>query len=340
MSEISGGSNDSIEFDGAGEVSLSGSENEVMSSNTPSIEMATSTPSSETVSGGNVESMSAPSSEIITIDPNSAPYGLNQILVTPEMLAPQTMEQAQKELESYQNQSISQIIAMNGKYMSEADKARVQAGVNRSSAVWLEPNSEWIGRHSVKNGYSEIEVGIMDRLHMQQTVLHELNHHASTNKEVYVPQPEKNGYAYYQSVGTRQIGIFHSFDTGEDSLIFDRGSGLNEGLTSMYTSQQLSEMGDEQALIADQQEFYSTAKEICGQLENIVGEDTLKEAYYGGNMQGLEAKVDSLAGEKEFEALRDCIDRTISEDQAIREQAAREAQDILEKMYEEGSKKA
>lgn len=87
MSEISGGSNDSIEFDGAGEVSLSGSENEVMSSNTPSIEMATSTPSSETVSGGNVESMSATSSEIITIDPNSAPYGLNQILVTPVYFA-------------------------------------------------------------------------------------------------------------------------------------------------------------------------------------------------------------------------------------------------------------
>ena len=340
MSEISSGSNDSFDFDGNGEVSINDSENEVVSSNTPSFETAAPVPSSETAVSSSVESVSMPNSEAIMIDPNSAPYGLNQILVTPEMLAPQTMEEAQKELDFYQNQSISKIIAMNGKYMSEADKERVQAGVNRSSAVWLDPNPEWIGKYSSKNGYSTMEVGINDRPHMRQTASHELNHHASTNKEIYVPEPERNGYSYYQTVGTRQIGIFHSFDTGEDSLIFDRGVGLNEGLTSLYTSQQMSELGDEQALIADQQEFYSTAKEICSQLENIVGEDTLKEAYYGGNMQGLEAKVDSLAGEKEFEALRDSLDRAISREQAVRDQALREAQDIMEKMYEAGGKKA
>lgn len=57
-------------------------------------------------------------------------------------------------------------------------------------------------------------------------------------------------------------------------------------------------------------------------------------------MQGLEAKVDSLAGEKEFEALRDSLDRAISREQAVRDQALREAQDIMEKMYEAGGKKA
>ena len=65
----------------------------------------------------------------------------------------------------------------------------------------------------------------------------------------------------------------------------------------------------------------------------------MKEAYYGGNLQGLEAKVDALAGEKGYESLRDCLDRTLSKDYAERVEAMKDAQAILAKMYEEGGKR-
>lgn len=51
-------------------------------------------------------------------------------------------------------------------------------------------------------------------------------------------------------------------------------------------------------------------------------------------MQALESKVNSLAGEKEFEHLRDCLDRTISDNYVERVAATREAQEILAKMSE------
>ena len=69
-------------------------------------------------------------------------------------------------------------------------------------------------------------------------------------------------------------------------------------------------------------------------LEDIVGENALKDAYFGGNMQGLETKVDSLVGPNEFGHLRDCLDRSISDNYAERVVATREAQEILARMAE------
>ena len=57
-------------------------------------------------------------------------------------------------------------------------------------------------------------------------------------------------------------------------------------------------------------------------------------------MKGLEEKVNSLAGEKGFEELRDCFDRAISKDPEERVQAMKDAQAILAKMREEKGSKA
>ena len=343
MSEISGGSDDGIEIGSTGEVSSGSSENEAVSSveTVASTETAALSASAETIGGNSVESVSAINNEMIAINPNEVPQGINQILVTQEMLqAPPTMEQAQKDVESYHQQSISQILAMNGRYMSEADRSRVSSGVDSIRAVQYDPFAGRTGGYMLSNGKSSIEVSVIDRQQMERSTKHETNHFASTNREIIVPQPDKKGYTVYKTVGTRQTSWFHSNETGQNSDFTSKGRGLNEGLTTMYTNQQLTELSKEKGKAAEREAIYPHATEICGQLENIVGKDALKEAYYGGNIQGLEEKVDSLAGEKEFEALRDCLDRAISEDPAVRVQAMKEAQDILDKMYEEGGKKA
>ena len=93
-------------------------------------------------------------------------------------------------------------------------------------------------------------------------------------------------------------------------------------------------MSPEKGREAEQQQIYGHAVDLTTALESLVGESTLKDAYFGGNMQALENKVDSLVGEKEFGHLRDCLDRTISDNYAERVAAMREAQEILAKMSE------
>ena len=73
---------------------------------------------------------------------------------------------------------------------------------------------------------------------------------------------------------------------------------------------------------------------ICGCLTMFVYKNGV---YY---MDTLQEKVDALAGEKGYEALQDCLDRTLSKDPAERVEAMKEAQNILAKMYEKGETKA
>lgn len=260
--------------------------------------------------------------------------GWNQMMETPE-----TLEQAQTSVENYHAQSIQQILETNGRYMSEADRSRVEQGVNRIKAVEHNPSRGCTGLYLYSNGKSSMEVSAINQQQMERSTKHETNHFASKNREIIVPQPDRKGYTVYQTVGTRQASWFYSNETGKDSEFTSKGRGLNEGLTTMYTNQQLMELSREKGEAAERQGIYSHATELCTQLEAIVGKDTLKEAYYGGNIQNLEKSVNSLAGDKAFETFRDCLDRTISRDYAERVQAMKEAQSILAKMYEKGGQK-
>ncbi|MDO4344157.1 MAG: hypothetical protein Q4C50_05075 [Eubacteriales bacterium] len=286
----------------------------------------------ETAGRSDMEFSSSRGSEI-SVNSYETNHGMNQILETPD-----TLEQAQRSVESYHQQSIAQILAMNGQYMSEADRERVARGADRVRAIEHNPCSRKGGSYSFWEGKSSIEVSAIDQQQMERSTKHETNHFASKNREIIVPQPEKGGYTVHHTVGTRQSSWFHSTRTGENFDYSEKGRGLNEGITTMYTNQQLAEIDPEKGETARQQGIYPHATEICAQLESIVGQDTVKEAYYGGNIQELEAKVNSLAGEKGYESLRECLDRTLSKDQNERVEAMKEAQTILAKMYEEGGR--
>ncbi len=254
----------------------------------------------------------------------------------PSFEAPATLEQAQKDVETYHRQSIAQILETNGRYMTEADKLRVANGAEDLRAIPHDPSLGRTGGYLYSNGRSSIEVSAINQQQMERSTKHETNHFASANREIVVPEPDKKGCTVYQTVGTRQASWFHSAETGKDSGFSIRGQGLNEGLTTLFTNQQLMELSREKSEIAQRQGIYAHATELCGQLESLVGTETLKEAYYGGNLQGLEQRVNELAGEKGYESLRDCLDRAISRDYYERVQAMREAQTILAKMYEAG----
>lgn len=346
MSEVGGGNDDGMDVSATGEVSSGEMESASSSvesgvSETTGLESGINSSETQGVSDGlegfsdrGVESVSVAINEI-AINSNETTHGMSQMLETPE-----TLEQAQKSVESYHQQSIAQILETNGKYMSETDRARVSNGVDNIRAVEHDPTRGRTGGYLFSNGKSNIEVSAISKQQMERSTKHETNHFASKNREIIVPEPDKKGYTVYQTVGTRQASWFHSNEKGLDSNFISRGRCMNEGLTTMYTNQQLTELSKEKGEAAERQGIYSHANELCSQLESIVGKDTLKEAYYGGNLHELVAKVDALAGKKGFESLRDCLDRTLSKDYAERVEAMKEAQMIMAKMYEEGGSKA
>lgn len=319
MSEIHCESSDSSEVH-SGEASSAG--NEAVSSPT------------ETGSSAGLEAVS--SHEITHASAVETTASVEIASSKPSFEVPATLEQAQKDVEMYHNQSISQILETNGRYMTESDKIRVANGAEDLRAIAHDPSLGRTGGYLYLNGHSSIEVSAINQQQMERSTKHETNHFASANREIIVPAPDKKGYTVYQTVGIRQASWFHSTETGKDSGFSVRGQGLNEGLTTLFTNQQLTELSREKGALAQRQGIYEHATELCGQLESIVGTDTLKEAYYGGNLQGLEQRVNELVGEKGYESLRDCLDRAISRDYYERVQAMREAQTILARMYEVG----
>ena len=74
----------------------------------------------ETGGGKGIENVSVSPREV-SRQSHEGTHGKSQILETSASL-----EQAQKDVESYHQQSIEQILAINGKYMSEEDRARVE----------------------------------------------------------------------------------------------------------------------------------------------------------------------------------------------------------------------
>lgn len=327
MSEISGGGSNEggTEMDNSAEVGSSvetGGATEMNGTN----EVGTS---SETNGGVEIGSAKETSGSEMAINPEQTSHGMNQILETPE-----TLEQAQISVEHFHNQSIAQILDMNGKYISEADRGRIEDGVNSIKAVEHNPNSGRSGAFRTLNGKSSIEVSALSKDQMERTTKHETNHFASKNREIIVPMPDKGGHMVYQTVGMRHTSWFHNNATGENSGFETKGRGLNEGMTTMYTNEQLSALSKEKGEAAEREGVYSHATEVCKQLQETMGKDALGDAYYGGKTMALQEKMDAIGGKGTFEQFQSSMDKTISKDYAERVQGMKEAQAILAKLDE------
>ena len=330
MSEISGG--------GSNEGTSSGAEVSSSAEVSTSVETSGATEMNGTnevgtSSGANgateIGSAKETSGSEIAINPEQTSHGMNQILETPA-----TLEQAQISVEHFHNQSIAQILDMNGKYISEADRGRIEDGVNSIKAVEHNPNSGRSGAFRTLNGKSSIEVSALSKEQMERTTKHETNHFASKNREIIVPMPDKGGHMVYQTVGMRHTSWFHNNATGENSGFETKGRGLNEGMTTMYTNEQLSALSKEKGEAAEREGVYSHATEVCKQLQETMGKDALGDAYYGCKTMALQEKMDAIGGKGTFEQFQSSMDKTISKDYAERVQGMKEAQAILAKLDE------
>lgn len=328
MSEINGddpneGTNDGTERDSSSELSTS-TETGGTTEKGNATEVGDSIESPESTETGSTKEIGE---NEVTINSVQASKGMNRISETPT-----TLEQAQRSVEHFHNMSIAQILGMNGKYISEADRERIENGVNSIKAVEHNPNSGRLGVFHTMNGKNRIEVSALSKEQMERTTKHETNHFASKNREIIVPMPDKGGYMVYQTVGMRHTSWFHNNATGENSGFETKGTGLNEGMTTMYTNEQLSALSKEKGEVAEREGVYSHATEVCKQLQEIMGKDALGYAYYGGKTMALQEKIDAMGGKGTFEQLQKSMDKTISKDYAERVQGMKEAQEILARL--------
>ena len=282
--------------------------------------------------GSSIENTSVVSNSEFSINSNFTNQGTNQILETQT-----SMEQAQQSVEIYHQQSLDQIMEMNGQFIPESQKERIGDGVQDIKAVEYNPESRAIGSFAFHNNQNSIRVSNINETQMERTTKHETNHFTSFNREIIVPG--EKGYTVYKTSGVRQASYFHP-TRGQEVPISSKNRGLNEGITTMYTNQQLEAIDPAKATEAARQNGYAHATELSQELESIVGKEAIAQAYYGGNIASLEAKVNELGGEKAFESLSRCMDTvTYSKDYAERMSAMREAQDILATMSERQGKK-
>lgn len=329
MSELSGGSNEGVS-----------SESEMGASSEESIAVENG---GTTEMGGATEAVTLNESNEALAFGATKESGMRETVINPEdsfhdmnqmFEIPTTLEQAQISVEHFHNQSIAQILDMNGKYISEADRGRIENGANSIRAVAHNPNLGRTGVFRTMSGKSSIEVSALSKDQMERTTKHETNHFASKNREIIVPMPDKDGYMVYQTVGMRHTSWFHNNTTGENSGFETKGRGLNEGMTTMYTNEQLSALSKEKGEAAEREGVYSHATEVCKQLQETLGKDALGDAYYGGKTMALQEMMDEMGGKGTFEQFQSSMDKTISKDYAERVQGMKEAQAILSKLDE------
>ena len=282
--------------------------------------------------GANLENISVPTNSEFSVNSSFTNQGANQILETPT-----SMEQAQQSVENYHQQSLGQIMEMNGQFIPDSQRERIGDGVQDIKAVEYNPESRVTGSFTFHNNQNSIRVSNINETQMERTTKHETNHFTSFNREIIVPG--EKGYTVYKTSGVRQASYFHP-TKGQEVPISNKNRGLNEGITTMYTNQQLEAIDLAKATEAARQNGYAHATELSQELESLVGKEAIAQAYYGGNIADLEAKVNELGGEKAFESLSRCMDTvTYSKDYAERMSAMREAQDILATMSERQGRK-
>jgi len=244
-------------------------------------------------------------------------------------------EHAQTLVEKVHERAKGQIIEKYGKYMPDESKERIKEGVSSIEATEYDITDDSIGWFRYNNGKSQISISILDEDQIERTTQHETNHFASYNKEITNQlYGEETGIEVRKKSGIHELRYKENHD-GDIIEYRDINRGFNEGITQMFTVDQLSDLDPIKGEMAYQQNGYKSATELAGQLKEILGTDIIAKAYYGGEVDGLRARIDKLAGIGSFDRLSKNMDRvTYSRDYVDRWEAMSEAQNILADMYE------
>ena len=130
--------------------------------------------------------------------------------------------------------------------------------------------------HCDAEGHIYIKEGDEDVIN--HVAAHESLHFASFN-EIYDCDPENTRFR----MGISEITIDKNGETENKNV------ALNEGITELYTLRELKRRGEENSIEAVNAYSESTVKAY--ELSQLVGEEKVEKAYFGGDLRALEDEV-------------------------------------------------
>lgn len=145
-----------------------------------------------------------------------------------------------------------------------------------------------MGHHNMEDG----SIHIINEYEpsAKHTVTHEIFHKSSYQSQDIVESEE--GFSETRRSGVLEIQSNYDKD-GTRIMSNEEGRALNEGITEMKTLDYLNSKGEIEA--AESFQAYSESVNISRQLNDIVGNDVIDSAYFGGNKEGLVNEVNRLA---------------------------------------------
>lgn len=236
------------------------------------------------------------------------------------------------------DRAVEQLMVTKGEYLSEQGFERLEAGVDHLDVVEPNENSRTIGTFSFHEGSTTITVCAINKEQVERTTQHEVNHFASYNKEIQVEPSDEGmeGKQFMRTSGIREYEYYES-PNGSVCMLKDSNRGFNEGITQMYTIRQLRDIDEQKGINALRQNGYAHATELVEQVEEAVGEEVISRAYYGGDLKGLEDRLDEMGGKGTFDTLSRCMDEvTYSSSYIDRMIAMRDANEVLASISEGG----
>lgn len=251
---------------------------------------------------------------------------------------PGTMQEAREYVNATHQNSVQSILTSHGQYMTQSGIERVQEGtkVNALTGRKMEARvGEGVaGYYTHLNGHSELNVRVMTYGQMERTTAHETQHFSSYNNEIWVPDLQRHSATVYSRTGLRETEMVQNQETGKVTVTGSKGQGLNEGMTNVYAHDKVAEINPENALENERNGSYPEATAMARELQGLVGKETMAEAYYGGNKEGLAQKVNEMArDETAFDRMQKAFDMAAYGDETTQERGVREIQTILATMY-------
>jgi hypothetical protein len=139
-------------------------------------------------------------------------------------------------------------------------------------------------------GHYDAEGQVYIKSGSAETVSHVVTHeamHLTSYKEI---DDSKIGSCMYRS-GIREA-IFN-----EDGLQEDKNHALNEGITELYAVRELQRRGEFTSIEAVS--AYPEAQKAASELQDAVGPERIRDAYFGGNTEQLKKEVNRLCYDDE-----------------------------------------
>lgn len=109
--------------------------------------------------------------------------------------------------------------------------------------------------------------------------------HVTTHEALHLTSYKESSENSYRS-GIREVTY------NEDGTKEEANRALNEGITELYALREMQQQGEYASMMSVT--AYPEAQRKAFELQNLVGEDTIQEAYFGGKLEALENEVNRL----------------------------------------------